>query len=152
MSEKRDEWARKCREAVELHLGAEKVEAVGEFERPMKFWDTSDSFFFEGAARAFAKDQGRLDDLPERFLLAVTRDKVYGFDYRKRRSQLELKEKVADFERNRLSFSKEMGTWAEVAVLELTEEGRNNRIQVKGDVLNAKKNPWAAEVVAALSE
>jgi hypothetical protein len=150
MSEKPDEWARKCREAVELRLGAEKVEAVGEFERPQKFWASSDSFLVREFARGLAKDQGRLDDLPERFLLAVTRDKVYAFDYRKRRSQLELKEKVADFDRNTLSFSKEMGTWAEVAVLELTEEGRNTRIQVKGDVLNAKKNPWAAEVLAAL--
>jgi hypothetical protein len=42
--------------------------------------------------------------------------------------------------------------WNPVPVIELAEEGRKVRVEVKSNIRDPRKNPWAAEVVAALSE
>ena len=97
-------------------------------------------------------ERGALNALPGLFLLAVTSDRVYVLGFRQTRKKVEVKDKVADFDRETVSFSTELGDSGEVGVLELTEEGQTSRIKVTRDALNAKKNPWAAEVIAALSE
>jgi hypothetical protein len=150
------DWARRYRDAVELQLG-ERVEAVGPFERQRGLYEGKGAWeapFGKLIHEIFSvKDEkGRLDELPESFLLAVTSDKVYALSYKQTRKKLEVKDKVADFDRKSTSvYKEEGGDWADV-VLELIEDGRSSRIKVNRNALNAEKNPWGAEVVAALSK
>jgi hypothetical protein len=151
---KREERARKYREAVAPHLGGEFVEAVGAFER----FDEDLGVVGGGigslirAATTTSREKKRRKregahfDLPEYFLLAVTEDRVHAFSLRR---SMKVGDHVADFPRRDVSISPG-DDWAIRGVIELTGEGRKGRIDVNHDQLNEKTNPWAAEVVAAL--
>jgi hypothetical protein len=168
MSEENAERAR-LREAVEPHLGGEKLEAVGVFTRPFEPGATGGlteaslawNLIHRLVTLFTRRDQGPLGILPKRFLLVVTTSKVHALSYRDGGSsdpwlpalppgQSAVKERIATFDRKAVSFSEGMGTWGNVAVLELTEEGERCSIDVKKDALDREKNPWAAEVVALL--
>jgi hypothetical protein len=152
---KREEQARKYREMVAPYLGGEFVEAVGAFER-FEWWDWGDSdigwiisiFTRKSDERKRQEREGGLRDLPEYFLLAVTEDRVRAFSLGSRYAK-KVKSDIADFPREDVRISAG-DDWVRVAVIELTEEGRRGRVEIRRDVLNEKKNPWAAEVVDAL--
>jgi len=120
-----EEQTRKYRDAVAPYLGWKEVEAVGAFERPYRLSEEpGDSgvgllwrWIFRRAAR---KREGSLAELPEQFLLAITRDDVHIFRYRSEK----VEELLASLPRESVSFSTEVGTWAEVGVLEVSVEGR----------------------------
>jgi hypothetical protein len=107
-------------------------------------------FTRESDERKRREREGRLSDLPEYFLIVVTRDRVRAFKLGSRYSK-KVKGFVADFPREDVSFSTRED-WMPVPVIELTEGGRECRVELRRDVLNPKKNPWGAEVIAALSE
>ena len=155
---KREERARIYRDMVAPYLGGEFVEAVGAFERNFDWGDWRHSqfgriiaiFTRESDERKRQEREGRLSDLPEHFLLAVTRDRVHAFNLGSGHSK-EATGRVADFPREDVSFATSEN-WNPVPVIELAEEGRKGRVEVKSNVRDPTKNPWAAEVVAALSE
>jgi hypothetical protein len=162
---KREERARKYREAIALYLGGEFVEAVGAFERtdddPLG-WRHSDIgmivnvFTVSSREKKRKEAEGGLSNLPDYFLLAVTKDRLHAFARRGGRYSKKVKNHVADFPREDVRIYPGDDS-ARVAVIELTEEGQEGRVevrsggpQVKSDVINPNKNPWASEVVAAL--
>ncbi len=100
-------------------------------------------------SRPFVKDtKGPLRKLPRWFLLAVTKDNEYGLDYREKRSEIQIKKTIAEFERESVGFTTEMGIWGWVAVLEVRDEAKRNRLQITRDAWNEDKNPGAAELFA----
>ena len=154
----REDWARKYREAVEPHLSGKKAEAVGTFSRPEPWWEGSDGAALIAGliwliSRPFQGHvKGRLGDLPDPFLLAVTSDKVYAFSYAKTGEKFEVKDLVADFDRESITISKAGPGYYSDVVLRLVDGERRRRITINRNALDAEKDPWAVEVVAALAE
>jgi hypothetical protein len=97
-------------------------------------------FTRESDERKRREREGRLSDLPEYFLIVVTRDRVRAFKLGSRYSK-KVKGFVVDFPREDVSFSTRED-WMPVPVIELTEGGRECRVELRRDVLNPKKNPW----------
>jgi hypothetical protein len=90
---------------------------------------------------------GRLSKLPESFLLAVTREKVYAFRY-EGATGTQIQEEITAFARDEIRIRSMAG--GEVLSLEATENGRTRSIELDGEVVSVY--PGAAEVIAALSE
>jgi hypothetical protein len=123
---------------VEAYLGGREVEAAGLFQRTPS-WT-------RGAVRLlqYANDQvakGDIGRLPEQFLLAVTSDLVYAFEYLPN----DTVEELAVFERGDIRIT---GADHEIIFLVATQGGRTHDIELDATVL--QKSAGAAEVIAAL--
>ncbi len=151
-SEECQEWERKCREAVEPHLGGEKTEAVGPFTRKV-WWDWDEGEI--GAFFAAAWDGWKVAHggrLPRNFLLAVTRDKVHVFDYSGGPVNPVVGEEVAVFDRENIGFLGEEGEkGSDEVTLRLTRSSQTEHVSIDARKLD-QYDPLAAEVIAALSE
>ena len=101
-----EERGREYREAVAPYLGREEIEAVGAFERPLRLWEGLTGWMFGGFTK---KEDGRLGDIPEYFLVAVTKDTVHTFNRQDRRSD-GVEGRVAEFPARTSVFTRRSGT------------------------------------------
>src|SRR4029079_13456318 len=104
-----EEWREKYRSSVEPHVDGE-VLAVGAF-RPtgagtkMRISKAQVGALAYGAAHLMGKKKA--GGLPGQFLLAVTPTKLHAFKYKMKRSGIEVKDEVADWDRSGLEVETE---------------------------------------------
>ncbi len=104
----RQESTRKYKEAVQPHLGGRNVEAVGAFHRPEFGGDAE--FLYRPFRSAYERlTKGNLGQLPQTFLLVVTRGEVYAFSYKQTRSDVNVLDRRAIFDRDAIHLEHNSG-------------------------------------------
>lgn len=150
MSEAHDESARKYPERAEAYFGAGRVAAAGVFRREV----AGSLGTIQGALLGKVFDrifrlhdrltEGTIGGLPERFLLVVTVDKVYGYNCR-RSGEVEFGSARTTLERDQVWLRRTAD--GDFIYLYATENGRTHEIPLMGVT-----GPGAAEVLAALKQ
>jgi hypothetical protein len=143
------EYRQKFRDSVQPHVDGE-VLAVGPF-RPTgagteyAISKTQAGALAYGAASLIGKK--RASGLPGRFLLAVTPSKLYAFKYKQKRSGIEVKDQVAEWDRAGTKASANARSTTKRVTI---ETGEGDKIVCDAEGLG--HNPWADDVVRMLEE
>jgi hypothetical protein len=143
------EYRQKFRDLVQAHVD-EEVLAVGQF-RPTgagtkyAISKAQVGALAYGAASLIGKK--RAGGLPGRFLLAVTPTKLYAFKYKPKRSGIEVKDQVAEWDRAGTKASADARSTTKRVTI---ETGDGDKIVCDAEGIG--QNPWADDVVRALEE
>ena len=144
-----DKYREKYMMALEPHVEGE-VRAVGIFSRTGSMGSMGLSYVSPLAAAIKRRsDKGRSGGLPQNFVVGVTDERVYVFDYKPRGTSIKVKDPLAVWNRSDIRMS-HVGTGTMSNTIQVDIAGQDP-IMIESTKMPGSKSDFNAPVVEALS-